>query len=73
MSEWKPIETAPKDESTVIVYCQVSEMVGTAYFDVRLIQGIYKWAWYWCWSDPDEESDCYPTHWMPLPSPPDAL
>jgi len=68
MSEWQPIETAPKDGTPILLG----------------IAGPHYWprsAW-WCL---DEERwvvhkggrfsawfDIPPTHWMPLPSPPDA-
>jgi hypothetical protein len=61
MSEWQPIETAPKDGTAVIVYCPAkgvhvgnrrSDRVG--WYSVR---GAYL---------------CKPTHWMPLPPPPEA-
>jgi hypothetical protein len=79
MSEWQPIKTAPKDGDSILVYCQKEQMVGLAQWYRRIIRGEYKWAWYWTHAEPDEDSeewwDCYPTcfpsHWMPLPAPPE--
>lgn len=74
MSEWKPIETAPKDGTAVLLF------LGNFDNTIALAR------WYSPWGnwvrddeqpDPTEEyhgigSGC-PTHWMPLPSPPSDL
>lgn len=66
MSAWQPIETAPKDGDTeVLIYGAL---------------GTIKVAWYsggeWKWeydNDMTYGSTVYrPTHWMPLPEPPDG-
>jgi len=70
MSEWQPIETAPKDGTQVDLWCCSGSDLryGERYVDAEFLGG--KWKYY---------SDCYegwvtisytPTHWMPLPSPP---
>jgi len=58
-SAWQPIETAPRDESEVLVWD--GSKIRTAYF----------WGGSW-WSHGDDGSDffVYPTHWQHLPSPP---
>ena len=62
MSEWQPIETAPKDGTAVLVY---DGKITTAEW--------YGLGGYWslcrvgAWAE-DSETD--PTHWMPLPDPP---
>lgn len=68
MSEWRPIETAKRDGTHVLLY--------TTSFNGEwlTIEG-------WYFSSPKEIDDGWetefgfhgePTHWMPLPSPPDA-
>lgn len=65
MSEWKPIETAPKDGRFLAVVDN----------DIRIVA----WGktshlpWHgFCLADQGvEDFDiCDPTHWMPLPEPP---
>ena len=55
---WKPIETAPKDETEVIGYH--SGMVSIIWFTDGE----------WCWQDNYLSLLGEPTHWMPLPKPP---
>ena len=73
MSEWQPIDTAPKDGRTVIVYQpgyswrypspRHAEEVAIAYWRQP---GNPERAPEWIWG-----TRIYrPTHWMPLPSPP---
>lgn len=61
-SAWRPIETAPKDGSTILVFrprARRYPVVGTDYWSDRLGN---------CWArSPDDEQ---PTHWRPFPSPP---
>lgn len=63
MSEWKPIETAPKDGSAVLLWADVKTWTGeevpvTGWFTI----GSCKWVSHGDWLKP--------THWMPLPAPP---
>ena len=63
MSDWQPIETAPKDGTAVLGYH--SGKMTTVYFEF--------WGGPWKLVAPGscaEEDDWEPTHWMPLPSPP---
>lgn len=75
MSEWQPIETAPKD-GTLFLAALVFDSDGQ---DGGLM--IIRWRDDWrAWtthpvslrlSDTgDEDDDRSPTHWMPLPEPP---
>jgi hypothetical protein len=69
MSEWQPIETAPKDGRRLILHWST-----TGYVDVRYWRpGQERW-WGFPDSDPRYDPDLaiknVPTHWMPLPKPP---
>jgi hypothetical protein len=68
MSDWQPMETAPKDGTDVLLAAQWDKTG-------RWLQGIGRWnngryqenavGWGWTWY-------AQPTHWMPLPDPPGA-
>lgn len=67
--EWQPIETAPNDGTTVLLFGP----------DMRM--GMSTWFWrvdgggWYHWDGKSEERALrgpYPTHWMPLPEAPDA-
>ena len=70
MSEWQPIETAPKDGSSIIVCdSKIGFVCEACWWD----------SWYsnknntgWMIANCDEEYGHYidATHWMPLPAPP---
>lgn len=67
MSEWQPIETAPKDGTTIDLWLQAGERIADARWN--------RDAWrFWC-QDEFESMDWIKivgraTHWMPLPEPP---
>lgn len=64
MSEWMPIETAPKDGTRIIIWRD--HRVCLARW--RTLDGDNG---YWDeWSVPMKRLTVPPTHWMPLPSPP---
>jgi Protein of unknown function (DUF551) len=73
--EWQPIETAPKDGSAILLY---SPKHGTVEGGWDQVDGgghpengpsIYWWASrYVVFEDGPYDA---PTHWMPLPAPPD--
>jgi hypothetical protein len=73
MTGWQPIESAPKDDSPVLVTARDGKrtIVGEAHFDPA------NEAWWWAgenWGDYHAESlparGWRATHWMPLPDPP---
>ena len=64
MSEWQPIETAPKDGTEILAWSRR--------------EGVFVVFWYtlmggWCWTahDLDGDETMNPTHWMPLPELPE--
>ena len=57
MTEWQPIETAPKDGTEMLAFWNRSNVYGIASFDDGR------------WADETGEVSA-PTHWMPLPEPP---
>ena len=65
MSEWQPIETAPKDGTKIIVFDHYDGVV-IARWRMRWPESGYEWI-----EATGEEYENYrPTHWMPLPEPP---
>ncbi len=76
MSEWLPIDSAPKDGSRILIGRVRSAGVHSAHWEVDP-----SWAWEGvgpCWAVYLSDDDYYshyipadwPTHWMPLPEPP---
>lgn len=64
-SLWQPIETAPKD-GTSIIGCEKDRSVSEIFFDKQT--GF--WTYLWMDSDGDSRSDVFsPICWMPLPEP----
>lgn len=61
---WQPIETAPKDGSQILLYGRVDSD--------RAFRHIGFWSERWNdWLDMTM-SFSVPTHWMPLPAPPES-
>lgn len=58
MSEWQPIETAPKDGTELLCYVR-----NKSHGDIYDIAEWWNGGWWWDWCDD-------PTHWMPLPPAP---
>ena len=69
MSEWQPIETAPKDGTRVLIAWNngCDKGVVSAYWEPGYFGNIG-------WTEFQLRSDYWgpdtPTHWMPLPKPP---
>ena len=65
-SEWRPIETAPKDGNTILIARHMDSF--------GWIRGYARWDgdWISCGFDAvlSNLGLAHPTHWMPLPSPP---
>lgn len=69
--EWRPIETAPKDGSSVVIYGDIdaSEAIpdyAVCSWEPAAIGQPAGWV-----LDGHESVMFVPTHWMPLPSPPE--
>lgn len=64
MSEWKPIETAPHDESVEILACDTRDGM----YWIKVVQW-QDWKPGW-WDGEYGYSLNDFTHWMPLPNPP---
>jgi len=66
MTQWQPIETAPKDGTHFLAYdgeyIQVCKFMKT---------GMLAMVWDGEPFSTDENTDCDATHWMPLPEPPE--
>jgi hypothetical protein len=68
MSQWQPIETAPKDGTRILAYCPNHPDVGsitrvTWWRQAKDGHGFIGWGEF-------NEQYWPPTHWMPLPAPP---
>lgn len=64
MTDWKPIETAPKDGAWLLLFGRHSRHAVNAMI-------VCRWCGD-CWESSDDGYGAYilPTHWMPLPPPP---
>lgn len=60
MTQWQPIETAPRDGTPILAY--VPEYVVES---VCVVEYSDRWSTWYCVGDA-----CDPTHWMPLPEAP---
>lgn len=61
MTDWQPIETASKDGVTIVLYGAKGRY--------KIVIG--KWVANWNqWQSQPGAWPVYPTHWMPLPEPP---
>lgn len=69
MSNWQPIETAPKDNTAVLVHVPMKTInfVSTAFWDTTACE----WRVAWVGIDNKPCVIKEPTHWQPLPQPPE--
>ncbi len=83
MSGWQPIETAPKDGTEILGYradagvmlirwTSIGEFLTESELAEYDEEATYKEDWFFAdFIHGDRlESDCLPTHWQPLPEPP---
>jgi len=61
---WQPIETAPRDGTSVLVYSS-KWFPGTNDCDIAFVA-------FGVWETLEGMRNMNPTHWMPLPSPPEV-
>lgn len=65
MTGWQPIETAPKDGTSVLVFWSSDACMAVMW---KELDRDGKYAWFGVVErQPDDD---LPTHWMPLPPPP---
>lgn len=69
MTQWQPIETAPKDGTIVLVFSP-TDGTHSATFEVYWSKKCWNVAWNDCGRDGDVEIYNV-THWMPLPPAPE--
>lgn len=72
MSEWRDIESAPKDGTHVDIWIN-----GFRKTDAKWDESQNRWKWFECFVGPDKRTKRYSfssraevTHWMPIPAPP---
>lgn len=74
--EWRTMDSAPRDGTVIMIWKPDERMVGeymmAAYWCDRTggfvpVGGIHKQGYY---SEVTGSNHGYPTHWMPLPTPP---
>lgn len=65
---WQKIETAPKDLDVVLLY-EPPNAVGQGHRTLDSIRGNEN-AWQWVFQA--TQCGCEPTHWQPMPAPPEA-
>lgn len=68
MSEWRSIESAPKDGTPVLAWD--GDKIKVALFDNCYLDPMWVDV---CDCGYPEETFCCPTHWMPLPEPPNEV
>lgn len=64
--KWRPIDTAPKDGTEILAYWSGSGTMRVLYYADQESELGMRWA---------DENDYWssPTHWTPLPNPPEAV
>ncbi|WP_442935585.1 DUF551 domain-containing protein [Nitratireductor sp. CH_MIT9313-5] len=73
--KWQPIETAPQDGSVILVYRSDAGVFAAHYVeeDAHLSTALNppEGNCYWFSTSGEDLTGDMPTHWMPLPSPPE--
>lgn len=68
MADWKPIDTAPRDGTAILVFVPSKFDAGSV-LPAAWADDDEEWQTVGC-VYPDESYDVHPTHWMPIPAPP---
>lgn len=63
-NDWYPIKCAPEDGKRILLYGKPNMESS-----LEIVTGWFEEGGTWGWCD-SRGHDFYPTHWMPLPSPP---
>lgn len=75
MSEWQPIETAPKNGTHLLLFFPHENTIEVGYWDCYYAETGrgYEGCSAWCCSEYQPAAMAFdePTHWMPLPEPPE--
>lgn len=74
-SDWKPIESAPKDGTAILIYVPrgIAHVRWNKCAGSRIGKASWTGAWETCWNNSDGWDDPNfdnATHWQPLPEPP---
>lgn len=73
MSRWQPIETAPRDGTSVLLFLDQSYSSVTRHLIyIGWAEGIDEFGSIRWEAEADVECGLNPTHWMPLPEPPET-
>jgi hypothetical protein len=73
-NEWQPIETAPKDGTQIVLIIKrpyTSSDGGTEYEQSFVISRFCNYDKMWLEINYGKNWEDIPTHWMPLPKPPE--
>lgn len=74
-SEWRTMESAPKDGTPILAHCQPRFVESGEAMDFNY-QAVVWWRRekfkdsLWPWRHACDDSAAEPTHWLPLPEPP---
>jgi hypothetical protein len=70
--DWQPIETAPKDGTHILIYCPEEKRIVSSWW---WNQPKTKRGGAWYGTDPMDRLNWiqFPTHWTPLPPPPNGV
>jgi hypothetical protein len=68
---WQPIETAPTDGTAVLLWPYGYSDIWQGHADCEVVLGYFDNEGREEWFNPEAREWFEPTHWMPLPAPPE--